>query len=166
VLAPSMIPVPGSPVPLSMATFVVYLTGILLGAGKGFLSVVIYLLLGLAGIPVFSGFSGGIGVLLGPTGGYLMGYLLCVWITGWLTKKRMTKAWNCMAMVLGTIGCYLFGTVWFLIIMEGTYSFKQVMLICVVPYLIFDLFKILAAVLLAVPIKKALQRIEVTASNV
>lgn len=166
VLAPLMIPVPGSPVPLSMATFGVYLAGAILGAKQGAGCILIYLLLGMVGLPVFSGFSGGVGVLLGPTGGYITGYLPCALVVGKLTAHRLSKVWNGLAMAVGTVICYFFGTVWFLIIMDGTYSFKQVMLICVVPYLIFDSFKILVAALLAAPIRKVLRRIEFTGSNV
>ena len=90
VLAPVALPVPGSPVPLSLATFAVYLTGMILGTKQGVLSVLVYLFLGTVGLPVFSGFSGGIGILLGPTGGYLLGYIPCVLVTG-LGKD---KKWN------------------------------------------------------------------------
>ena len=76
VISPFTIPVPASPVPLSLALFGVYLSAMLLGVKKGTLSVLIYLLLGSVGLPVFSGFSGGIGMLAGPTGGYLIGYLV------------------------------------------------------------------------------------------
>ena len=88
IVAPFTIPVPMSPVPLSLATFVVYLAGALLGAKQGTAGVLVYLLLGAVGLPVFSGFSGGIGVLFGPTGGYLMGYLLCAAIVGWLANGK------------------------------------------------------------------------------
>lgn len=179
VLAPFTIPVPVSPVPLSLATFAVYLAATLLGAKKGMFSILIYLLLGLAGLPVFSGFSGGAGVLLGPTGGYLIGYIPCGLLTGWLVErdapwqrwekgsgKKRAKAchrkrmvWNFFAMFLGTLSCYLFGTVWFLTVMEG-YTVSQAVLICVVPYLILDVVKIMLAAYLTVPVKKLLRRIE------
>ena len=108
-----------------------------------------------------------------------MGYLPCVLVVGLLTgnkrceirklNKDLTKvragqlrkkAEEGLAMLLGTLLCYFFGTVWFMIIMDGIYSFSQVLLICVIPYLPFDLFKILAAVFLAAPIRKVLRRIE------
>ena len=148
VLSPVAIPVPVSPVPLTLATFTVYLVGMLLGAKQGVLSVLVYLLLGMVGLPVFSGFSGGIGVLLGPTGGYLIGYLPCAWIVGGMTgkktgQKRFFK--NVAAMTLGTVVCYLFGTAWFLAVMRGSYTIGQALLVCVVPYLVFDSVKILAA---------------------
>lgn len=179
VLAPFTIPVPVSPVPLSLATFAVYLAATLLGAKKGMFSILIYLLLGLAGLPVFSGFSGGAGVLLGPTGGYLIGYIPCGLLTGWLVERdaswkrrekssgkkkektchRKRMVWNFFAMFLGTLSCYLFGTAWFLAVMEG-YTVSQAVLLCVVPYLFLDMVKMMLAAYLAVPVKKLLRRIE------
>ena len=157
VLAPIAIPVPMSPVPISPATFVVYLTAVLLGTKKGTVSVLVYLLLGMVGLPVFSGFSGGIGVLLGPTGGYLIGYLPCALVIGMLIKRGFRSI---PSMVLGTLVCYLFGTIWFLAVMVGAYTWKQAILICIVPYLLFDAVKIFAAAAVAVPVEKMLRRIE------
>ena len=165
VISPFTIPVPASPVPLSLALFAVYLAAVLLGAKKGALSVLIYLLLGMVGLPVFSGFSGGIGVLLGPTGGYIIGYVVCAVIVGIMTHTgadgkslRKGQFFRCVAaMTLGTIACYFFGTVWFLLIMKGTYAVAQALLVCVVPYLLFDMIKIIAAAAVVLPIKKILR---------
>ena len=111
---------------------------------------------------MFSGFSGGMGVLLGPTGGYLIGYVLCAMVAGWLTQGSLSvkcgKAKNktVFAMAAGTVVCYLFGTAWFLVVMQGSYSFGQALMVCVVPYLFFDAVKIMVAAMLAVPLKKML----------
>ena len=167
ILSPVTIPVPMSPVPFSMATFVVYLAGMLLGAKKGAASVLLYLLIGMVGLPVFSGFSGGIGKLLGPTGGYIIGYIPCALVTGVLVDKGTGRyngaakkqfLWNVFSMVAGTVLCYVFGTVWFIVVMNGTYTPMQALLVCVVPYLLFELIKILAAVAVAVPIRKVLRK--------
>lgn len=165
VTAPFAIPVPVSPVPLTLATFVIYLAAVMLGAKQSAVCVLVYLLLGMVGLPVFSGFSGGIGILLGPTGGYLMGYVPCAWIVGMLTiamhrgkcfgARQFVK--NAFAMVIGTLVCYVFGTVWFLIVMDGSYTVTQALLVCVVPYLVFDFVKILAAAAVAKPMKRILQ---------
>lgn len=163
VLAPFSIPVPASPVPLSLALFGVYLAAVLLGAKKGAACVLVYLLFGMVGLPVFSGFFGGIGVLLGPTGGYLAGYLVCAIIVGWLTGKKKLRqqfAWTCFSMALGTLACYAVGTVWFLVVMQGTYNLVQAILVCVVPYLMADGIKILVAAAAAVPIRKIVRRME------
>jgi len=157
VISPFTIPVPMSPVPLSLATFAVYLAAALLGPKKGVFSVLVYLLLGMIGLPVFSGFSGGIGVLVGPTGGYLTGYVLCALVTGLLMGRGVN---NILAMVLGTLVCYSLGTLWFMIVMKSTYTFVQALLVCVVPYLIFDAVKILAVAAVAAPIRKILRKIE------
>ena len=179
VISPFTIPIPMSPVPLSLATFAVYFSAILLGAQRSAYCVMIYLLLGMVGLPVFSGFSGGIGVLLGPTGGYLIGYVPCALLVGWLGKaskdgsaKGITKRFveslighsvgrrfvkYVLAMVMGTLACYILGTVWFLFIMNGSYTITQVLFVCVVPYLVFDFVKILAAAAIAEPVRKLLQ---------
>lgn len=176
VLSPIALPVPGSPVPLSLATFAVYLTGMILGAKKGVLSVLVYLLLGVVGLPVFSGFSGGIGVLLGPTGGYLLGYIPCVLIIGLLAdykiyrkeklktdliiknKNSFKMALCCGAgMSVGTVFCYLVGTAWFMCVMDGSYSFVQALMVCVAPYMAFDVVKIVAAVAIGVPLQRLLR---------
>ena len=184
VLSPWMIPLPFSPVPVTLGIFVVYLAVALLGAKQGTLSVIIYLLLGLAGLPVFSGFSGGIAVLAGPTGGYAIGYIPCALLTGWLMKqgtklggkqrkpgkpenlqqadkeianpKRLWKQmlWNVAAMSVGMAACYLSGTVWFWIVMDGTYTITQILLVCVIPYLVFDMAKIGLAAVTIVEIRK------------
>ena len=161
VISPFTIPVPVSPVPLSLATFAVYLAAALLGPKKGAFSVLVYLLLGMIGLPVFSGFSSGIGVLLGPTGGYLIGYVPCALIVGWLVerKKEQNVIWNVLFMIVGTLVCYGIGTLWFMVVMKGTYTLVQALLVCVVPYLILDTVKILAAAAVAAPMRKIVRRI-------
>ena len=161
IIAPFSIPVPMSPVPLSLATFAVYLAGILLGARKGVICVLLYLLLGMAGLPVFSGFSGGVGILLGPTGGYLLGYLPCVAAVGWLTNRKPCKKSNLrnlVALVLGTMVCYVFGSWWFFCVMGKSYTPAQTVALCVVPYLPLDMVKIVLANVTIVPLRKRLQQ--------
>lgn len=164
VISPFTIPMPGSPVPVSLAMFGVFLAAGLLGVRKGVCSVLVYLLLGMAGLPVFSGFSGGPGVLFGPTGGYLLGYLPCVAVTGWWMSfpgrlpdcvrkffgKELQTVWNVLSMLLGLFCCYLCGTIWFLALMKGNYSLEQALILCVLPYLLPDFVKILAAAALLV----------------
>lgn len=181
ILAPIALPVPGSPVPLSPATFAVYLTGMILGAKQGAVSVLVYLLLGAAGLPVFSGFSGGIGVVFGPTGGYLIGYIPCVLVTGLVAERKqkniklnedltnknkirfMNIICNGAAMLFGTVICYMFGTLWFVTVMEGNYTFVQALIVCVVPYFVFDLMKIAVAAALGLPLRKILRNRETPA---
>lgn len=158
ILAPFMISLPFSPVPLTLGTFAVYLTAALLGPKHGTISVAIYLLLGMAGLPVFSGYTGGIGKLAGPTGGYVIGYLPCALLIGWLVRRFCWKtAGTVFAMVCGTMVCYIFGTAWFLIIMGGTYTLTQAVVVCVMPYLVFDVVKIVLAAVIAVEVRKRMK---------
>ena len=112
------------PIPLSLASFAVYLAGAVLGAKRGPLAVAIYLLIGLVGVPVFSGFSGGFQKLAGVTGGYLAGYLPCAWLTGLGVKPNQTTPqpkWKLPAMmVAGTAALYVIGTAWFMLQTSNT----------------------------------------------
>jgi len=150
------------PIPLSLASFAVYLAGAILGARRGVVAVAIYLLIGLVGVPVFSGFSGGLQKLVGVTGGYLIGYLPCALITG-LGAGTLDRevGWNkkwiapvCMA--LGTAMLYLIGTAWFMI--QTKNNLAAAMAACVVPFLPGDAIKIVAACLIAPPVRAAVWR--------
>lgn len=129
---------------VSLQTFAVFLTLGLLGGKMGAVTVLVYLLLGAAGLPVFAGFRGGVGVLLGPTGGYLWG-LFGTCLLYWLLEKRLSMWLN---MVLGLLLCYLCGTVWYYC-MYAPGALWPVVLTCVVPYLIPDAVKILLALTLS-----------------
>ena len=148
------------PIPLSLASFAVYMAGAVLGAKKGALAVGIYLLLGLVGLPVFSGFSGGFQKLIGVTGGYLVGYLPCALITGLAVKPddpESGPAWRLPAfMALGTAVLYLIGTAWFMVQTRNTLAASMGM--CVIPFMPGDVVKIVAASLLARPVRMALYR--------
>ncbi len=155
IAAPFSIPMPGL-VPVSLATFAVYLAGALLGGKKGTLAVVIYILIGAVGLPVFSGFAGGFAKLLGVTGGYIIGYVPCVLLTGIFADKFSAKIWALpLGMVLGTIALYAFGTVWYMI--QTGSALVPALLGCVVPFLIGDAIKIALATALAFPLKSRLR---------
>lgn len=157
-LAPWAIPLPFSPVPLSLATFAIYFNLWVLGGKKGATSVIIYLLLGTVGVPVFSNFTGGIGKLLGPTGGYLIGYLLLAVIGGFFLEKfELRLLPGICGLLLGTLACYLVGTVW-LAYQTGN-SFLNAFLIGVLPYLLGDIVKFILAMLLGRQVRKRLQKI-------
>ena len=133
---------------------VIYLTIILLDKKSATISVAIYLLIGFVGLPVFAGFSGGAGKLLGPTGGYLIGYLAMSWIAGSVLEK--TEKLKVVALVLGTIGLYLIGTVW--LVVQSKLSFVSALSVGVIPFVIPDTIKIIVAVALGNSIKKRIQR--------
>ena len=122
---------------VSLQSFGVFLALGLLGGRDGTVTVLVYLLLGAAGVPVFSGFRGGFSVLLGPTGGYLWGFLgACVLY--WVLEKRL-KPW--LNMVLGMLLCYACGTAWYYC-MFAPGAIGPVLMLCVVPYLLPDAIKI------------------------
>lgn len=145
VLAQFSIPI--GPVPICLATFGVYLAGGILGAFGGTVSQVVYLLLGAVGLPVFAGFSGGVSALAGPTGGYLVGYVVCAWIIGVFSgrfgKKILPLA---AAMILGTAACYFLGTAWFMFVTKR--GLAESLVLCVLPFLPGDAAKIILAVAL------------------
>lgn len=139
--------VPFGEIAVTMQTFGVFLTLFLMGGGKGTVACAVYLLLGAVGLPVFSGFQGGFGVLLGPTGGYLWGFLaLC--LCYWALRKPMG---DLASMILGLLCCYVCGTLWFYVVYRV--RFWAVLLKCVVPYLVPDAIKLLFARYLSKRIK-------------
>jgi len=144
------------PVPLSLATFGVYLAGALLGPKKGTLAVGLYLLIGIAGVPVFSGFSGGFQKLAGVTGGYLAGYLPCAFLTG-LGALRQVKHFAVLPamMAAGAAVLHPTGTLWFMA--QTGNGLGSALSLCVVPFLPGDAMKIAAASLISVPVKKTLR---------
>ncbi|MGN1000098.1 MAG: biotin transporter BioY [Faecousia sp.] len=141
-----------SVVPFTMQTFGVFLTVAVLGGKRGTLAVLIYLLLGVMGLPVFAGFSGGIGCLLGNTGGYIIGFLFLA-----LIMWAMERLWGtgtgmlALSMVLGLLACYAFGTAWFVLIYARTaepIGLWAALSWCVFPYILPDLAKIALALAL------------------
>lgn len=147
VLSPLSIPL--DPVSITLATLVIYIIGATFDYKIAVLPVVLYLLLGMAGLPVFSKFQGGIQVLFGPTGGYLFGYIPCVFIISLLISKFPNKKWLYpIAMIIGTIVLYAFGTLWFVLYLK--YDIYKALLVCVVPFLPGDTFKIAVACLIGI----------------
>jgi biotin transport system substrate-specific component len=156
----SWLSIPLPPVAFTLQTFGLLLTLGVLGGKWGSISTALYLLLGLVGLPVFSGFSGGFQKLIGVTGGYLIGYLPCALITGLAVTPNSPETgpqWKLPTfMVLGTAVLYLIGTAWFMIQTKNTLAASMSM--CVIPFLPGDAVKIVAASLLARPVRKALYR--------
>ncbi len=142
------IPLPFTPVPVTGQTFGVLLVGALLGSRRGALSLVLYLLEGIAGLPVFAGGSSGPARLLGPTGGYLLGFVAGAWVTGWLCERgwdrRMLTA--ALAMLLGNLVIYLFGLPW----LAAFVSPEKALMMGLWPFIPGDLLK-LALAALALP---------------
>lgn len=153
ILGPLSLPV--GPVPISFTNLAIYLTIILLGTKRGTISYLVYLLIGLIGLPIFSNFTGGPGKLLGPTGGYLIGFIFMALITGFFVEKYNGKIYMyVVGMVIGTIVAYCFGTMW--LAYQAKLNFAAALLAGVVPFIIGDLAKIMIAALIGPIIKKRL----------
>ncbi len=156
----SWISVP-SAVPFTLQTFGVFMAAGLLGGKRGTVSVLIYILLGAAGIPVFSGFKGGAGVLAGSTGGYIVGFLFTA-IIMWLfeAKARNRKYTLPISMAVGLLACYAFGTAWFMLVYartSGSVGLVTALTWCVFPFILPDAAKITLACFLIRRIKSVVR---------
>ena len=133
------------------------LAGIILGKWKGVVCTVIYLLLGMVGLPVFNGFSGGVQKLVGPTGGYLDRLPVFGIFTGLFVEKFPNKIpMYFVGGIIGIIVCYAFGTVWF--VLQYKVGFLEALTMCVFPYIPMDLVKLVAAVIIGSQVRKILIR--------
>lgn len=155
VLSPFSIPLP-SLVPISLATLALYFTAYVLGCVKGTISCLIYLLLGLIGIPVFSGFSSGPAKILGPTGGYLLGYIFVSLICGFVVERFENRIAQIIGFVIATAVLYAFGTAWFVFQQKTTWS--AAIASCVLPFLFGDAIKIIIACIAGPEIRKRLEQ--------
>lgn len=139
-------------VPFTLQTFAIFLAVGLLGGKRGSMAVLVYILLGCVGIPVFAGFSGGIGILAGQTGGYIVGFLCSALVMWGMERLAGTGLWiQVISMVLGLVACYAVGTIWFLVVYgqnTGAVGIGTVLGWCVIPFVIPDLAKIVLAVIM------------------
>ena len=158
ILAPISIPVFISPVPVSLGVLAVYLTAYVLSPLDATISVIIFILLGTFGLPVFSGYSGGLSKLVGPTGGYIIGFLFTVYITSLFIHMKKGIIFDVIGMITGLALCYILGTIWFSY-QQGK-GFIASLLLCVVPFLIGDAIKIIVAVILGTQLNKRLAHLD------
>lgn len=143
------------PIPITLATFAIYLAGAILGGKRGMIAVIVYIMLGAVGLPVFSNFNGGFTALLGPTGGYIIGYIPLVLLTGIFSDMNSKKHWTMIiGMLLGTVALYTFGTAWFMI-MTGS-SLGRALALCALPFIPGDALKIACVSAIAIPLKSRL----------
>ena len=153
----SWITVP-SAIPFTLQTFAIFATLGLLGGKRGMVAILIYIILGIIGLPVFSSFNSGIGVILGPTGGYIIGFLFSSFL--YFLLEKFIKNENVkliLGFILSLILCYLIGTIWFYYVYGNNIeymSFYNVMMICVIPFIIPDLLKILLAFVVVKNVKR------------
>lgn len=144
-------------VPITLQTMGVVLISGLFGAKRGTLSTLLYILIGAIGVPVFSGFKSGFGVLLGSTGGYIIGFIFTALIVG-IVSDKTNKLWALvLSMVVGILVCYAFGTAWFAVVYAKTNepaSLATILGWCVIPFLLPDAVKIALAAVLTSRLKK------------
>lgn len=164
-LAQIIIPLPFTPIFVSMGILAVYLTGAILTPKQAFLAQLVYILLGAVGMPVFGGFKGGIGVLFGPTGGYLYTYPIMAWITSFTIEKFSDakpiyqKCSFVLGLLLAMIICHSAGVVW-LAYLNGI-TIYQAFLAASAPFLLPDFLKIAVAVMVGIPVRaKVTKRIQ------
>lgn len=158
IIAPFSIPIPVSPVPISLTNLILLISIYILGFKDATISFLIYLLLGAFGLPVFSGFTGGMGKIAGPTGGYLIGFIFMTIIAGIFVERFANRRILIVTgMVLATLVAYFFGTVWLAFQME--LPFTAALSIGVIPYLPGDTAKIILAVLTGPLLRSRLQNL-------
>lgn len=156
ILGPLSIPI--GMVPISFANLAIFFSVYVLGMKLGTISCAMYLLIGITGVPVFSAFTGGPGKLLGPTGGYLVGYIFMALICGFFIDRWISNRLLCLTgMILGQAVCYLLGTVWF--VYQAGQTFIAALLTCVVPFIAGDLLKMVLAVLVGSRLRAALVKV-------
>ena len=155
------VPLPKPLVQFTLQTFAMFMALPTLGGRRGLYAMVVYLLLGAVGVPVFSGFRGGLGVLLDTTGGYILGFVAAA-LVYWLLTAKLGDSLPVMvaACVLGLAVCYAFGTAWFLVVyarVNGPIGVTTALGWCVFPYIIPDLLKLALAIILSRRVKKFLK---------
>lgn len=147
-----------SEVPFTLQTFAVFCALSILGGKCGTFAVLVYIILGAVGIPVFAGFSGGLGILLGPTGGYIIGFLILAGVY-WLGEKLSKSNFiiSIISMLIGLLLCYAFGTAWFMYVYANkaeAIDLATALKWCVLPFIIPDLIKLAIALLISSRVKK------------
>ena len=144
-------------IPITMQSFAIFLTAGLLGGKRATISVLLYILLGAIGLPVFSGFTGGIGILSSATGGYIFGFMLlplCKWISE-KHKPRSTIAFT-VSQAIGLLFCYTTGTLWYVYMFSDSTSatIASTLGICVTPFILPDICKLALAIFITNRLKK------------
>ena len=161
VFAQIIIPLPFSPVPFSMGIMAVLLSGMILDRAYAAGAQLVYILLGLVGIPVFGGFSGGPSVLFGMTGGYIIAYPIMAFLVAsipkWMHKRSFFT--YLLGMIAALFVCYLLGSLWFMVVAKT--SWWQSILTGVAPFVIFDCIKAVLCIMLGMALRKALQAAKV-----
>ncbi len=158
ILAPISIPLPEPMPAITLATFAVYISACIIGPWYSCAAILIYMLLGIVGLPVFSKAQSGLQVVVGPTGGYMLGYFLIAVATGLLVRRFEKNIYmHVIGMVSGTLLCYTVGTIWLGVSMH--LSAGAALAAGVTPFLIGDAIKIAAAAAICYPVRRQLIRL-------
>ncbi len=158
VLGPLSLSIPISPVPISLTIFGIYIAAYVLGAKLATVATLLYILIGLTGMPVFSAFSGGPGKLFGPTGGYIFGYIFVALFSGLFIERWESRVhMHVLGMVIGVAICYMFGTVW--LARVAGMGFTAALGAGVIPFIPADAVKMIVAIIVGPQLRKALRRI-------
>lgn len=148
----SQIVIPLGAVPLNLATFAIILCGGVLGIKYGTTATLLYVFIGVIGIPVFAGFKGGAGVLIGPTGGFIIGYLFMALLSGIAFRKKRSILITVLILCAANTMCYIFGTYWYMLITKT--GLLSAISACVLPFIPGDAVKVAIAYPVIVKIKK------------
>ena len=160
-----MVPLPFTPVPINLGLLAVWICGGMLGAKRGAIAIIVYVLLGAVGVPVFAGFGAGLGALAGPTGGYILGYIPAVILFGLLAGRaknaergRKTASGFLLTILTGLpamAACYALGTGWFMVTTGR--GLMESLVMCVFPFIAGDVLKVIAAVAVCEALRKPLK---------
>ena len=156
ILAQISIPLPFSTVPLTMQVFAVTISGIILGAKKGLISQLIYVTLGAIGMPVFAGMSGGMGMVFGYTGGFIISFPIMALVIGYVSERNDKVYWIIISMILALVINYSIGTLWYSLV--AGVGIVQGFTVCVVPFLIADIIKICLATTIGISVKSRIKK--------
>lgn len=159
VLAPLSIPLTGE-VPISLATLVVMLMGVVLGSKKASIAVCLYIIIAMIGVPVLAGYKSGVASVFGPTGGYIWGYIPLAYMTGALSNKYEGKKdilYTVLGMAIGTVILYALGTVWYVYFTKT--EFLVALAACVTPFIPGDIVKMIVVIILGPRLRDILNKV-------
>jgi len=148
----SQIVIPLGVIPLNLTTFAIILCGGVLGIKYGTVATLLYIFIGVIGIPVFAGFKGGAGVLLGPTGGFIIGYLFVALLSGMAFRNQRNSLITVLILCVANIVCYIIGTFWYMLITKA--GLLSAISVCILPFIPGDAVKVAIAYPVIVKIKK------------
>lgn len=150
--------IPIGPVPISLTPLTILLSVYILGTASGSVATLLYVFLGAVGLPVFGGFTGGFGIIAGPTGGYIIGYVFLALISGWFIEHFYNMVWvQYMGMCLGMAVLYAFGTAWLAYVAHMT--FAEALTVGVLPFIAVDMIKMAVSIILGRAVNKRLDAV-------